>query len=291
MLINNENKSTIINERLDYLLQNARERFRNPFIFSFLLIWLALNWQLFIGLIFYNSNNIYELGAPNYIDFIQKSFQENSVLNSIIFALIFTLVYPVFTHLIRLIYNYFETKAEKLNNRIVQEYNIPLKKYIALREDYKDKTSQLFNIMSEESVYKQELLEYKVKLQKQLDDYEELRRAHQSVTETLQSSKNVAILDGYWKLEYIDQSNHYPEIFYIKGGFIHLSENMQSDQIIKDFHLDLKSNYLFFVREQTGFGDQSKKYITRLKYQDKLNSIMKGTQNEDKIKFSKVDGF
>lgn len=158
------------------------DRLSNPFFFSFILSWLFWNWEIVIGLVWYNGNNIGHYGYDSYEALIRDN--SNVLVNYLaptLTALLYTFLWPWCRNNID---SFIALKA-KQNNQNLRKISlgsfIPIEKYYTLKDrlDQANKSVELLieqekNNVKESGVFQQrynEQLEKSNKMQEQLDKW------------------------------------------------------------------------------------------------------------------------
>lgn len=163
------------------IYKEFKERLSSPFIFSFILSWFIINWRIWIGLFFYDIEDLYRDGYHSFICLISTNIAWYSgLVKPLIGAFLYTFVYPYLRDFIYV----FNTKRKKATDDEILEIrkngSISVSKYIRLRDKYSERTKALQEIIDAESDHKVENIELKgtigmLKMEKEKVD-DELQR-------------------------------------------------------------------------------------------------------------------
>lgn len=135
------------------IIDSLKIRLNNPFIISFLLSWPLWNWQIAIGLIWYNSDNLQKwTGCDNYFDLVTfYSTGWRSIGAPLLSALVYTFIFPLFKWAISAFNVWISTKEETQILELSKEGNVPTVRFIKALQDSKDKIKELSEIIKNES--------------------------------------------------------------------------------------------------------------------------------------------
>lgn len=154
-------------DKISEFFKELKDRFSNPLFFSFILGWLAINWKIVIGLIFYSLPQLQTDGYSSYQNLIIKESNfYNSFLVPFIIALAYTFLFPIFRNWIN-IFNAWNQKwgTQKVLN-ISKDGKISVSKYIQLREVYQKRQQTIEDVLEKESAYVEQNEELKNELNK-----------------------------------------------------------------------------------------------------------------------------
>jgi hypothetical protein len=275
-------------EKLNEILNNIKERFTNPFLFSFICSWLIFNWQIIVALLWYDTTQIEREGYPSIYAFIRaKSDIPYSVSYPLFFALGYTFAMPIIKNLI-LAFNSWSSKwGTEWNFKILKNGKISITKYLKLRVEYDKRTKVLEEIISKEST----LIEsYNTLNTELLSTKNQLNDVRQQVTKSeteFGKLKDLNILNGEWTNTYAypNGTSGSEQIFiqyskyYIKSTFGSLEHKFD----IQDFYYNTRTEEVFFIKELAREQKTTKptsEYlsINRLKFHGK--DLLIGTENE-----------
>src|SRR5690554_5841336 len=96
------------------IFDTIKERLSNPFIGSYVISWFICNWQIPLGLIWYNATNIEKFGYKDYRELIYKN--TDNLLDWLV-PLIIALLYTFLLPLIKTGINYFNAKVDRVDKK------------------------------------------------------------------------------------------------------------------------------------------------------------------------------
>lgn len=138
-------------EKIQDFFKHVGERLRNPFLFSYLITWLIANYKIIIGLFFYTNDQLKTDGYNSYFDLINKTTNWWTCLwIPLIGATVYTFAFPYFKRFIVLLYTRINQGQEEKTLKILGNGSISTKKYIILRENYKESETRLQNIIDDD---------------------------------------------------------------------------------------------------------------------------------------------
>jgi hypothetical protein len=235
-------------EKLKDVLDNIRDRFSNPLIFSFLISWLIFNWEITVALLWYDSSQLQSKGFNSIFDFIScKLNKDCSIFFPILFSVFYTGFSPIVKNVIRAFYSWTQKWGENWNLKIVKGGNISIDKYLFLRERYLQKIEQLEYITKEESKISQKY--------NHLDkEHIELKREISKTQNFIKEITDSSFLNGYWECRFkkressstnysVENIRIFNNDYYIIGDFGHEKHVFNIRSFFK-YH-----NHLVFVKE------------------------------------------
>lgn len=232
------------------ILRGINERLSSPLIFSFLLSWLIFNWEITVGLLWYNVYSI-KMEGGTLINYIQSRINpEHSIYYPLGFALLYTLAGPIVKNLINAFNTWAAKWGENWNINISKGAKVPIEKFLTLRENFQKRSKILEDAISKETSTLTELEKVKTDLlaarneqNKQSNDISNLR----AVVDNIHRSD---ILNGPWiRTVYQANGNEQVENIQIHNGRVTVTENGQKvDKYnIQHFMYDLNSNEMHFA--------------------------------------------
>lgn len=186
-------------EKLNEILDSIRERFSSPLIFSFLISWLIVNWQIPIAVVFYESSAPF--GIPEdllqYITAYSDGYR--LLLWPTLLSLAYTFLSPIVRNIVSAFYTWTASWGNTWNLSISKESKVSMEKYFALRENYKKRTEVLEETISSESITQSKLEETKTSLLAALNEVNKLNGELASVRSFKDRLSNVDVLNGRWE--------------------------------------------------------------------------------------------
>lgn len=243
-------------DKFKNIYDNIKDRFSNPLIFSFICSWLIVNWQITIGLVLFDSEQIKNEGFVSIFEFVNDKINvEKSILYPLYFSLLYTAFIPIIRNIIQAFYTWTAKWGGNWNIYISKGVNIPFEKYIKLRDEYNRRSEMLEEIISKEN-------EYLDKYNKLNTDFLSLKTQTHELSQRLADSNNFIqhidnynVLNGYWTNKYVDTldgKNHGTEDVYIDNGKYYIIEKFGEKKHvfdIRNFYFNIRSKTITFVKE------------------------------------------
>lgn len=273
-------------DKISEILNSVKERVSNPLIFSFLVSWLVYNWKIPVALIWFDEKQISANGCNSIFEFIENENKSNyNFWIPFGFAILYTFGFPIIKGVIKL----FNTKIAKLIDeieiKILDNGKVSMDKYLSLRNEYISKIEDLENIISEESILKNEN-------RKLLESNSQLEKEKIKIYTKASESTHNDFLNGIWKIvnrnECKNTTGIDAELFRFYDGSCFIDNNSDRTFYVSNFINDWKHNIIYFVLKfdnSNGFPNE-KFYYLDLRYNDTLESF-EGTINMNPIKLLK----
>ncbi|MGN6439080.1 MAG: hypothetical protein ACTHMM_21230 [Agriterribacter sp.] len=192
-------------EKIQDFFKQAGERLRNPFLFSFLISWLVANYKIVIGLCFYSMDKLKVDGYASYLDLIEKESNWcRGLVYPLIGASIYTFGFPYFRRFIVLLYTRINKRQEEKTLKILEGGSVSVKKYLRLREDYKESEKRLTKVIEEDSEFmsqRTDLHNQIDKLKSIMEEKEKLIQVYEPKSynyDNLLKALDVGFLTGKW---------------------------------------------------------------------------------------------
>jgi hypothetical protein len=145
--------------------------------------------------------------------------------------------------------------GEELNLKILADSKISIKKYLALREDYKKNHKILEAVINEEKQYQEESRAFQ---NQYLDSQRDLNQTKQQLDEcqrTIRQVDNLGLLDGIWVVTYKSEGQIHSERININASNSHYTIETagayDSGFYIRDFCFNVNRNRITFIKEAT----------------------------------------
>jgi hypothetical protein len=137
-----------VKESLSDMLKNVKDRFTNPFFFSYIISWLLINWRVSIGLLWYDLKQINALKYPTIFDFVKGEVVSNT--EPIYWAIGYTILLPIFRNLNSLLHTWVNSLGNKASFKVTKESPVSVEMYMRLRENLKQKEAQVSELIQTE---------------------------------------------------------------------------------------------------------------------------------------------
>lgn len=197
-------------ETIKDFISELKERFTNPFISSFIIAWLITNWRISYGLLFYKDHDLWMNGYKNHEQLVlmNADWWHNLGLPLLI-ALLYTFGFPYFKAFINLRLAKINSDNESEILKATENGYMPVKKYIELKESYKNQIQEIIKLNKEESshIIKNNELQMSIsELQKTITsieiEREKIEKEHLKALDFQQEKtrqyKNLNHLQGNW---------------------------------------------------------------------------------------------
>lgn len=284
-------------DKLNEILNNLRERFSNPLLFSFISAWLIFNWKVPVALIWYDPSQIHNGEACSIFDFIgQVVNSANSFSYPFYSALLYTAFFPIIKNVIMAFYSWTNKWGENWKIKIVRGGSVPIEKYLKFKQEYDQRTKILENMIKTENVNFGQLNGAQTQLMQAKTEILELQNKVNEMNLFTNQLYDVNILNGYWTNTYANsdnKANSQNEEIYLEGGKYYIiqkyGEKVHEFDIV-NFCFDSRHKTIFFIKqlvkdkiEDSITGKQKSKIslINTLKY-DTLDLIY-GNENQTTI--------
>jgi hypothetical protein len=140
------------------IAEDFHERITSPFLLSFLISFLIINWEIWVGLFFLNRTDLHASGYKDYIDFINAhAGWWVNLLWPFLSAIVYTFAYPAFREFIRVVRAKITTTGSKYMNSALKDHRVPLEVLIARRKELNSIRNQLTQILQQENDVRLEL--------------------------------------------------------------------------------------------------------------------------------------
>ncbi|OOG19145.1 hypothetical protein BWD42_04125 [Sphingobacterium sp. CZ-UAM] len=186
------------------ILKSINLRLRNPFILSFSISWIFLNWRIVVGLLWYNSTTIEKLGYKNYYDLINANLDAASFQIPLFVAM----MYPILMWGIRLFQTFIEKYEVKSIKRVSKDGYIKTERYLKLTEKYDESVGRLSDLINSEAVIQNEntsLKEKNIELKSSLDASSKSRGEIESEMKALKIKSSLKIFNSEWEVTIRDK--------------------------------------------------------------------------------------
>jgi hypothetical protein len=185
-----DRRMTDVNNKVEDAWNYMKDRFSNPFFYSFVISWLVVNWEITIAFIFYDSEMLLREGFLSYKDYVVAQGKTASDLYwcPIMYASLYTVFAPLSKQGLILFNSLVFARGNKMNLSILGKGKISIDKYISLQKSIEEKEGILEDrIASESDNYTrlQEALNEKTKIEA------ELEKSQKSVNILTKGTENV----------------------------------------------------------------------------------------------------
>lgn len=111
-------------ETLKDFFSDLKDRISNPFVSSFVISWLILNYQIVIALFFYKQVELRADGYTSYLDVIASCYNLNTMIKYPLgIAALYTFVVPFFTGAVKIFQAWILTSTDELIFRFTKNKN------------------------------------------------------------------------------------------------------------------------------------------------------------------------
>jgi len=128
----------MVKETLDSMLDNIKERTTNPFLGTFLVVWIVKNWKLVYSLFYFDG----AFTLTKRLEYIEKYFNEKSFWYNMVIVIGYTLFVLLVTYILltlsRLLTEFYDKVIVPKIAQITDASSVVLKtKYSALEDAFK----------------------------------------------------------------------------------------------------------------------------------------------------------
>lgn len=227
-------------------LDQIKIRLTNPLIFSFLISWVIIHWQIFVGAIYLTTNDLAELGHINFLDFVAANV---NWCNGFWFPLLSALIYTAISPLIRIGIQLFNTWMNKIGNdqirKVATDSFIPYDMYDKLLEEVQLQRQRNESLITENIGISKEIDVKKNELRGKGADYENLQSELTKIRTQISDLYDSSFLDGIWRIVFKNNNND------IRSLIVRIKSN-QVEERQKDGHYHHQFYLLDFVKNQSG---------------------------------------
>lgn len=272
-------------DNLKDIFNNIRERFTNPLIFSFIIFWLTVNWQITIALFWYDTAQIEKEGYSTIFEFIKSNINfKNAFLIPFVLSMGYTFLIPITKNIIRAFYSWTSKWGEAWNLKITRGGKIPFEKYFLLRREYDTRSKLLEEVITKETEAAKKYESINTEVLKNKSEINELQVKLTESNNIIFQFYNQRFLNGYWTNTFEDtirtELKGTEEIF-IEDGRYYLIRPF-GDKVhafnITNFHFDIRSKLIFFIKEQL---NQEPSLSKDLLLRFNINNLQ--MENEDRL--------
>lgn len=124
-------------EKISDILDNIKERLTNPLLFSFILSWIFVNWEISVALLWYDPEQLERVHHSSIFTFIQSKLNWYScIFWPFVFALLYTFLMPIIKNIINMFYAWNTNWGNRRISRISgdTELNKMQAEYISLQK-------------------------------------------------------------------------------------------------------------------------------------------------------------
>jgi hypothetical protein len=274
-------------------LDQLKVRLTNPLIFSFLISWMVIHWEIILGAFYLSPQDLDAFGCANFLDFVRAKIDWfNGLWEPFFYAVLYTILSP----LMRIGVQYLNTSLNKWGNnhirKVAKEGFIQYELYDLLLEEVKGQRSRFEEIVKLNNELNFENEKFKEKIINLQNDIQSFIVETKDLNTKLKLVFDNSIIIGKWK-KTISKKGEDNSIKYIriKNGKI---EEKQEDNTyfttsyLTSFFKDNKDSYNFIERN-VSFENPTREFniITGLK--ESGNNKLIGELNGNwKIELEKI---
>ncbi len=267
-------------ESINEIVNTIKERLTNPFVFSFILSWLFWNWQIPLGLIWYNAETLPLLGFKSYSELIISQVSKcHSFSYPFLISIAITLILPV----VKTLFVLFNAYVTKIGNSafftITKDGNISTLKFFDLRSKYTRLHKELEEVIKSERETDRRLLESQQRV-----------RELEINSKILGSIDDQSFLNGKWEMNYFAIGHNM--ILHINSSQVRLSQDGKDlfTGQVSFFYRDIRNTERLFFQLIMNTPKEGKYELLTFNLHKEGNNSYKGTQNSEKdIILSKVE--
>jgi hypothetical protein len=238
-------------------LNNIRERFTNPLIFSFIIFWLTVNWRITIALFWYDTKEVEQEGYSTIFEFIKDNVTAvRAFLIPFSLAVGYTFLFPIIKNVIKAFYAWTFKWGEIWHLNIMKEGKIPFERYFKLREEYDKRSKILQENIDKETEFFAKYDSISTEIIKYQTEVNELRQLLTENNSIIHLFRDIRLLNGYWINTYEDSIQPRlkgSEEIFIEDGKYYLVRPMGKRVHvfnITNFYFDSTIKTVFFTKER-----------------------------------------
>lgn len=142
------------------IIDNIKDRVSNPLIFSFICAWVAVNWEIVVALLYYDSKAIEKEHYATIYEFISAKLSESgAILIPFVIAVAYTVLMPFIKAWLKVLNSWVEKITENRILQINRDGKISIDRYLILKKNLEQKKVDIENMVNEESMLSKELHE------------------------------------------------------------------------------------------------------------------------------------
>lgn len=233
---------------METVLKPLVTRFAQPIILSFFIAWIFWNWQIVVGLIWYDNKTLPLYGYPNYRELII----ENTNLRHNLYGPAFSaLLYPFLRFILNLFNTFIRTHERKRLLTVSGTGNVSTLKYLQLRKSYDEKIEELSKYLREQTDLQTkvnetdtELLKTKSELIKAQEGLEECKHRELVRSDDVHGVQ-MQLQEANEKIETLEKELHFTQKE--SSGFM----EMMGNESLKVHDYESKSNPIFISGNYT----------------------------------------
>ncbi len=288
-----------LSENITDLYESVKERLTSPLIFSFIVSWLIVNWQITVALLWYDPIQINASGYKSIFDFIlAKSSWAYWFWWPLGVALFYSFGMQVISGSIKLYRAWVSVKIDHFYYKITKVAVVPktefdkMKSTLLLEIDaHRDRVDTMRKMGDKND-------ELRIENSKLTTQIEGLTKSHQSLSTRSQLIENTEFIQGYWKVNYEGVSNKNLKglvwILINDHQIFHIGRTGEKTlvQRISQYKYDTGRESVFFVKTKTHEYDQnlplSEFKITNEYLQVESEDLLVGNEHELlKVRYTK----
>lgn len=228
-------------------LDQIKIRLTNPLIFSFLISWVIIHWQIFVGGFYLSPIDLEEQNYSNFLEFIAANV---NWWNGLIYPLCSAIVYTILSPPIRIGIQLFNTWINKFGNnqirKVATDSFIPYEMYDKLLEEVQLQRQRNESLITENIGISKEIDVKKNELRGKGAENENLQSELTNIRTQLSSLYDSSFLDGIWKI--VIKKNNGEDV----NSLIVRIKSNEVEERQKDGHYHHQFYLLDFVKNQSG---------------------------------------
>jgi len=186
-------------EKLSEILSNLKDRFSSPLIFSFVVSWLVINWQIPVALLWHNSDGIQgiQVDLINYLSGLTDV--SHSLVIPLLFALGYTFLGPIIHNGISAFNTWNERWGNSVNLSISKGSKVPFSKYFSFKEEYDRRSKMLEEVISKENTTLTQLSDAQSNILAKDQEINQLKTELTNFKDATNKLSNTEVISGNWK--------------------------------------------------------------------------------------------
>lgn len=222
------------------IIKQINLRISSPFIFSFIVSWLFINWPIPVGLFWYNGETIKQFGYDGHAALIEQntSFRYNIACPTIV-ALMYMAVTPVINYFNALYVTWVKKQQTRHVTKISEKSYITVGRYIKLQSAANKQTSALRELIENEEIKFAEK-------EKTIGDLNNSLSEHLLKNKLIKKVSNSTAIEGDWLIKITHDLGHpsLSQVQVLKGNTITIKDN-RITRTSNDDNVALINAYLY----------------------------------------------
>ena len=268
---------------LKELYESAEERITNPFVGSFILSFLAINWEITFTLFFGDDSYYQQVYAGSKYLFLKKQFETANYIVPLLIAIIF----PLVKLLLNLLVVYFSTLANEYELKILKDKGISTNLYFDLRDKYLEKIEEAQKLVANEKHIQSENDRMRESVDLYVGNLKKLEESKNEMQQQFDKLHDVTMINGDYVLD-VETSIQKKFIKFESGMLVETDAyDFKTEYYIENFCYNKKQGVVTFNKFKKDL-DKTMRYqnLISCRYSIFENGL-EGHENGVKVKYNR----